>query len=193
VELDHLPFEILAVSPVESAGESQPDAAPAPDPWTGRTSYQELSAPYLLARVEAPRQVSLHFASPTAFKSADQHQPLPLPELVFGSLLQRWNDYAPIVFPPEVRRYCAECLAISRFNLKSRVAPLKSGAKRIGGVGEVTYTSLNYDRYWMSVVHTLAEFCLYAGVGVSASQGLGQARAVREGTRSPGRTFAGDE
>jgi CRISPR-associated endoribonuclease Cas6 len=103
-----------------------------------------------------------------------------LPELVFNSLLERWNAFAPIAFPPETRRYAAECLAIGRYHLSSRVVPTKSVGKRIGAVGFVTYTSLNFDRYWMSVIAVLSHFALFAGVGAGTTMGLGQCRPLEE-------------
>jgi CRISPR-associated endoribonuclease Cas6 len=150
---------------------------PSNSDWSALTSYQDLSAPYLLARQEAPRRVTLKFTSPTCFKSKGMHVPIPTPELVFGSLLERWNTFAPVVFPPETRRYAAECLAVSRYNLSSRPVPVKSRGMRVGGLGEITYTSLVYDRYWMSVVQTLAAFALFSGVGAGTAHGLGQCRS----------------
>jgi CRISPR-associated endoribonuclease Cas6 len=47
-------------------------------------------------------------------------------------------------------------------------------------VGDVTYTSINYDRYWMSVMAVLARFALFSGVGASTTMGLGQARGKEE-------------
>jgi CRISPR-associated endoribonuclease Cas6 len=104
------------------------------------------------------------------------HIPIPLPELVFGSLLEKWNTFAPIAFPPETRRYAAECLAVSRYKLESRSVGVKGQALRMGGIGRVTYTTLNYDRYWMSLVQVLAEFALFASVGAGTTMGLGQGR-----------------
>lgn len=147
-------------------------------PWMAATTFQELAADLLLARRPAPRRITLRFTSPTTFKSAGKHVPIPLPELVFGSLLERWNAHAPIAFPPETRRYAAECLAVGRYRLSSRRVPMKGGGLRIGAIGEITYTSLNYDRYWMSVIGTLAAFALFSGVGAGTSMGLGQARQV---------------
>lgn len=170
LELDYLPFEIVAV---HSAPSPQ-----APHVWSASNSYQELSAPYLLARVNPERRVSLRLASPTTFKTAGRHMPFPLPELVFGSLLERWNAFAPITLPAEVRRYAAECLAVSCYHLRTLSVPFKSGGLRVGSVGEVSYTSLNYDRYWMSLIHLLAEFSLYSGVGAGTTQGLGQVRRL---------------
>jgi CRISPR-associated endoribonuclease Cas6 len=184
LELDFIPFQVTASSLSASAAGSQAAGSlaagsQAADSWAGQTSYHTLGAPYLLAKIPAGRQVSLELASPASWKSAaGMHLPLALPELVFGSLLNRWNEFAPITFPEETRRYAAECLAISRFELSSRVVPLKRGSKRIGCVGKITYTSLNYDRYWMSLIQTLADYAFYAGVGVSTAQGLGQCRRI---------------
>lgn len=190
IELDYVPFQILAIAP-KSESELQGDPEHINSiPWTGQTTYPELSAPYLLAKVIPERQVTLEFSSPASWKSAlGMHVPLPLPELVFGSLLNRWNEFAPVTFPEEVRRYAAECLAISHYRLSSRVIPLKRGSKRIGCVGGVSYVSINFDRYWMSVIQTLADFAFFAGVGVSTTQGMGQCRKTDDrsyfGSRKP--------
>jgi CRISPR-associated endoribonuclease Cas6 len=191
VELDYLRFRVEAVDPVgdlgfipsskqqssaEQTGTSVSGQNGGSNPWAAVTSYQELSAPYLLAQKPAPKHITLRFTSPTTFKSGGMHVPIPLPELTFGSLLERWNSFAPIAFPPEARRYAAECLAIGRYDLSSRVVPTKGRGLRVGAVGEVRYTCLNYDRYWMSLMTTLARFALFAGVGAGTGMGLGQCR-----------------
>ncbi len=176
VELDYIPFEVTAVQPcLPGSPPSSPEKRSA---WAAASSYQELSAPYLLAKQPAPRRLSLQFNSPTTFKSGGRHVPMPLPELVFGSLLERWNAWAPITFPAEVKRYAAECLAVSKYALETRPVPMKSGGLRVGAVGRISYASLNYDQYWMSVLAVLAAFSLYCGVGAGTSSGLGQARAT---------------
>ncbi len=181
VELDRLPFQVTGARPRRMLPEE--DSGHAPD----ATSYQELSAPLLLARRPAPRRLTLRFTSPTTFKSGGKHLPIPLPELVFGSLLERWNAFAPLAFPPEARRYAAECLAVSRYRLSSRSLPTKDGGLRFGAQGEVTYTSLNYDRYWMSVIGVLAEFARFAGVGAGTAAGMGQCRLVEGNTADEAR------
>jgi CRISPR-associated endoribonuclease Cas6 len=190
LELDYHPFRIRALQPdpqsalqdsQASLADSLPSFHTAQASWSALSSYQALSAPFLLAKIAPPRRISLQFTSPTAFKSGGMHVPLPLPELVFNSLLERWNAFAPIRFPPETRRYAAECLAVSRFKLSSRVTPVKSRGIRVGAVGEITYTSLNYDRYWMSVLAALARDARFFGVGAGTTMGYGQCRWV-EGT-----------
>jgi len=177
VQLDYLPFHIETLAP-DFTSSASPIPVGGEHPWAAANTYQDLGASFLLARQPAPRRISLQFTSPTTFKSGGMHIPLPLPDLVFGSLLERWNAFAPITFPPETKRYAAECLAVSYYKLSSRAVPMKSGGLRVGAVGEISYASLNYDRYWMSVIAVLAAFALYAGVGAGTAMGLGQCRQV---------------
>lgn len=169
VELDYLPFEVLAVTTDQHVLE-----------WASAAAYEELAARHLPAEGSAPRRIAFQFTSPTAFNTQGRTQPLPLPRLVFQSLLLRWNAVAPRSFPEETIRFAEECLAISRFQLKSRSVPLKEGGLRMGAVGEVTFATLNYDRYWMGILHTLAEFAFFAGVGAATTLGLGQCRRSTE-------------
>ena len=57
---------------------------------------------------------------------------------------------------------------------------MKRGGLRVGFTGQATFTSLNYDHYWMSVCAALADFALFAGVGAGTSMGLGQCKAVSD-------------
>ena len=166
IELDYLPFTIVRVT-------DSPDE----DEWAGTADYQALAATHLLTPNPPDRQVMFELISPTAFRSSDRTQPLPLPRLVFHSLAARWNAFAPVAFPPEVERYAEECLAISRFDLHSRPVTVNNGL-RIGAVGRVAYTALTYDRYWLGVLHTLAAYARFAGIGIMTGPGMGQARAI---------------
>lgn len=168
VELERVAFTVEAAA---SAAEEHP--------WAGRTTYEALAARWLV-RAELPEaHIHLHLASPTAFKVGGKAQPFPLPELVFGSLLEKWNAYAPLAFPEETRRFAAECLGVSRFELGTHAAPFKGeGVVKFGAVGTVTYAALNRDRYWLSVVHLLADFAQFAGVGTGTTMGMGQCRRV---------------
>ena len=144
--------------------------------WSGRTTYETLAAAQL-TRPDAPdRQVTLEFAAPTAFKSKEMTVPVPLPGLVFGSLVERWNAFSPVVLSPEMRRYGEEAMAISRYRLESRAVEQKNQGVRIGAVGQATYRALAGDRYWLSVMQMLAEFALYSGVGVQTATGMGMVR-----------------
>lgn len=165
VDLDYVSFRVVeaAVHPEQQS-------------WAASSSYQNLASAHLVSAEPPARRISLQFTSPTTFKSKGRNLPLPLPNLVFHSLLERWNSFAPLAFPPEARRYASECLAVCRYKLSSRAVRVKNSGIRIGAVGEITYTTLNYDRYWMSLMHALAAYSMFAGVGAGTSMGMGQCR-----------------
>lgn len=157
----------------------------AADPWTGTSTYETLAARQLTATDEQSKRTLLRFAAPTAFKSAGKTVPIPLPGLVFGSLVERWNSFSPVTLSPEMRRFGEEMVAISRYRLSSRPVVQKNGALRMGGVGDVTYTALGGDRYWRGVMQMLADYVRFSGVGVQTTTGMGQCRRVDVGTREP--------
>jgi CRISPR-associated endoribonuclease Cas6 len=147
-------------------------------PWAGKTTCETLAASHLLSSSRAVNEVELHFASPTAFHSKEMTMPVPLPDLVFGSLVDRWNAFSPVTISPEIRRYGAEVMAISRYRLESWPVEQKGQGVRVGGVGRVRYSALSNDRYWLAVMQMLADFALYSGVGVMTTTGMGQARRI---------------
>lgn len=173
-------------------------------PWAGRMSYQDLAGPFLLGgRERLGPAIRLEFASPTTFRSGGRYVPLPLPELVFGSLLDKWQSFAPIALHPEARRFAAEAVVLSRYELRTRGMPYGKGEggrmreavsivntlggtggqqgasivnMMIGFTGRVVFTALNRDRYWLSVLHLLSAFAFFSGVGYQTGAGLGQVR-----------------
>ena len=118
--LDGLPLHVLGV--MTAADEH---------PWAGAETYAGLAAARLVGGDPAARQISLLFTSPTSFRSQERHVPLPLPELVFGSLLERWNTFAPLALPVEVKRYAAECLAVSRHDIAGRDGDVVNGSHAV--------------------------------------------------------------
>ncbi|MFN3762321.1 MAG: CRISPR system precrRNA processing endoribonuclease RAMP protein Cas6 [Anaerolineae bacterium] len=149
---------------------------PSVHPWAGRTTYQELLRRFLPGGEPAPRHLELEFFSPTAFHSGGRNVPLPLPDLVYGSLVERWNEFAPVTVSPEVRRFAQECVVISRYELSTRAVPEKGEGLQIGFLGRCRYTVLRADPYWLSVLHVLTDYAFYAGVGYQTTAGMGQAR-----------------
>jgi CRISPR-associated endoribonuclease Cas6 len=167
IDLDGHAWQVTALASAANA-----------DPWAGTASYEELAAPLLERHSALPDRWELQFATPVTFRRRGLNMPLPLPELVFGSLLDRWNAFAPIALPEEVRRYAEECLALSRYDLQSLAGPTSGGALQIGGVGRCTYKAMNRDRYWQACIDTLARFACYAGVGAATTRGFGQTRLL---------------
>jgi len=149
-------------------------------PWAGVSSYETLAAALLERPVALPARWEVLFASPVTFRRRGMNMPMPLPELVFGSLLDKWNGFASIALPDEVRRYAEECMAISRYDMHTAAGPTSAGALQIGGLGRCTYQAINKDRYWQACIATLARFAFYSGIGAATTRGFGQARLTEE-------------
>lgn len=147
-------------------------------PWAGQTTYAALLARHLPPREPPARRLELEFFSPTAFHSGGRNVPLPLPDLVYGSLVEKWNDFAPVAVSPQVRRFAQEGVAISWYNLFTQVVMGKGAGRQIGFVGRCRYTVLRADPYWQGVLELLTDYAFYAGVGYQTSQGMGQVRRV---------------
>ncbi|ACL26292.1 CRISPR-associated endoribonuclease Cas6 [Chloroflexus aggregans] len=177
LELDGLPWRVIA----------RADTV-AEHPWANRADYQELAAPLLRRPDRLPNTWTLEFAAPVTFRQRGMTMPLPLPDLVFGSLLEQWNASAELALPDEVRRYATECLAISRFDLRSVAVPTSGGAIQIGALGRCTYRAMTGDRYWRACIDVLAAFAFYSGVGAGTARGFGQTRLVPAPHPEPNRS-----
>jgi CRISPR-associated endoribonuclease Cas6 len=154
---------------------------PVEDGWAGKTSYEELAAAVVQGRRRVTSSLTLAFVSPVTFKAGqadDLHMPLPLPGLVFGSLVDRWNAFSAVQLDAALRQFAEQRVAISHFQLASEMVPQKNHGLRIGGKGEVTYLVLEKEPYWMSVLNLLADFALYSGVGAQSATGMGQVRRI---------------
>ncbi len=136
--------------------------------------YEELFGRYFPAG-PVRRSLELTFDTPTAFHSGSKNVPLPLPELVFGSILERWNGYAPLTLGQTVRDFARECVGIAYYDLKAWAVAV-AGGKQVGFVGRVGYRVLKYDPYFTRALNLLADFAQFCGIGVKTSMGMGQAR-----------------
>lgn len=153
--------------------------------WAGQSSYEEIAGHHLLPKTVPAHQAEIEFISPTAFRSAGRIMPLPLPGLVYGALMEKWNTFAPVGISEEVRRFAEECLAISRCQISTRAVSAKEYSVKVGFVGFCRYTALNRDRYWLSLIQLLTDYAFYAGVGYQTAVGMGQARRAQNSRREP--------
>jgi len=167
---------------------------PTEHPWARQTTYEALIKENLMSTEQLGRALTLQFASPTTFRRTERTSSLtngegqayrvaghnfllPLPGLVFDSYLQKWNAFAPVALPPEVKRYAEECVAVSRYRLQ--VVLMEFGEVReLGFVGTCRFTALVADPYWLRLLHLLAAFAFYAGTGHHTTRGMGQTRKL---------------
>ncbi len=140
-------------------------------PWAGITEWN--------AFLEGPhhREVVLHFATPTAFRAGDLDLPLPVPRLVFGGLLAKWNAFSPLtleVSPEEIARR----IALSGHRIRSR-AVFDGRAHIVGFVGRARFRALRGSSpELVKAMNALARFAFFAGVGRKTTHGMGLVRVV---------------
>lgn len=139
-------------------------------PWARFVSYSDL----LKQASDNERQLKLHFCTPTTFRLTKYDSALPTPELVFKSLLRRWNQYSEIPFSEEI----IEPIYPSFFEIKTEIAT-DSRSKLIGCLGNVTFQILGeVESSIIQQINALADFTLYAGVGRKTPMGMGMVRRV---------------
>lgn len=154
----------LAGSPIKvtSIGPSSVEH-PAPG-----TSYRSL-----LESATRPRTISLRFLSPTSFRRDKEQIVLPLPELVFRSLISRWNRFSPTPLP-EGTAEAIQNVRLARYTSLSTSMVEFSTYRVIGFTGEVDFALLrgtpdNFAR----TLDSLTQFAYYAGIGYKTTMGMG--------------------
>ncbi|MDQ1301762.1 MAG: Cas6 protein [Chloroflexota bacterium] len=146
--------------------------------WAGMGSYAALAQQHTLAPRPPGPWLNLRFASPTTFRSGGIHIPLPIPGLLLGHWLEKWNAFSPLALHPDVRAFAEEQVVVNRFDLHTE--PVSFGpATIIGFVGQCSLTVKHEDPYWRRIPHLLAAFSFWCGTGHKTTQGLGQTRPSR--------------
>ena len=173
LELDRQRFAVVAVS--SNARQH---------PWAGWQSYDDLYTATWQGPAGAAPLLTLEFVSPTAFLSQGRAVLWPEPHRVFGSLLQRWQAYAPALLPGDLEDAFAACLDVDAYELQTRVQRYAKGAGRQvwyqkGFVGTCRYRAQRgTPEAVLRVAHLLARYALFAGVGSRTTAGMGQVRQV---------------
>lgn len=180
--LPHLP-PTLSVGDMELAVRGW-TADEAKDGWAGCSSYSELAQRHTLAPRPPGPWISLRFASPTTFRSQGIHVPLPIPQLMLGHWLEKWNAFAPLSLHPDVRAFAEGAVAVNRYDLHTEAIQF-GAATIIGFTGSCSLIVRSDDPYWRRIPHLLAAFSFWCGTGHRTPYGLGQtrpyaARAARE-------------
>lgn len=173
LELDRQCFEVVTVSS---------DARQ--HPWAQRQSYNDLYNDIWQEAVGVSPLLALEFVSPTVFLSQGRSVLWPEPHRVFGSLLQRWQTWAPALLPDDLEDALAVCIDVDAYELQTRVQRYAKGSGRQvwyqkGFVGTCRYRAQNgTPEAVLRVAHLLARYALFAGVGSRTTAGMGQVRQV---------------
>lgn len=121
----------------------------------------------------------LRFLSPTLFRLSGQELALPLPELIFGSLLQRWNRFSPGPLPDDAHIFAAHNLKLDYARIETFASELDN-QRLIGFVGRVTFRATSQDRFYLQTLQTLCDYSFYAGCGYKTTAGFGQVEPLEQ-------------
>jgi CRISPR-associated endoribonuclease Cas6 len=140
-------------------------------------SYEEL-----LSAATSEHNIALHFLSPTVFRSEGKRNVLfPEPELVFGSLLNRWNAFSPVKLSTELQQCFSSQILLARYKLET-------GMLNFGNYQETGFTGRSsfilddkLSEQQSRAINALADFALYSGIGAKTTMGMGQTRRIKIG------------
>jgi len=140
-------------------------------PWAGSSDWLDLF------NLSASKQIKLFFYTPTAFRQGDVDLPLPLPRLVFRSLLARWNAFAPFPLPLSTQTIDRK-IAVSSARIQTRI--FFDGRAHIPGfVGQVEFRILRgVSEEETRAISALASLAFYAGVGRKTTHGMGLVQRI---------------
>ncbi len=150
--------------------------------WSGYATFKQL-----LTEASDDPEIPLRFHSLTAFSLGDlsgvgpRMAMFPEAELVFGSLLTKWNTFADILLEPQPLRELMkdQCILVKRYRLESRVWQFQRHLQP-GFVGYCVYEVKGATAEQRRYFNTLADFAFYAGVGYRTTMGMGQCRRIAD-------------
>jgi len=139
-------------------------------PWANAISY----AQFYEQASESNRQIEFFFCTPTAFRQSNYDCALPTRDLVFNSLINRWNQYSGIELPKTL----VESIFPSFFNIRTEMVA-DSRSKFIGCIGAMNFRILgDVEPLVIKQINALADFALYSGVGRKTTMGMGMLRRL---------------
>ena len=139
------------------------------------TSYENLYHTLVAVEPEPVKAFALKFSTPTAFSQHRTFLPLPVPNLMFRSWLERWNHFAPVYLgSDELVAYLGEAIALSQHKIQTSLFQLPKGYVN-GFTGKVTLQVLSRTEPLLAnVANLLVHYSQFAGTGVKTRLGMGQ-------------------
>jgi len=125
--------------------------------------------------VDWVKRISFRFISPVSFRSFKDDYPFPLPQLIFGSIADKWNlaEKPEALDKEEIQRVSAAVLPES-WNGRTEKVFLKDDRGVTGFVGKFTFNVSMLPKEMQQLLLLLAQFSQFSGVGRLTGQGLGQ-------------------
>ncbi len=115
------------------------------------------------------------FLTPTSFKRGKFDYILPEPELLFKSLLRKWNIFSPEKIGWELLDFVKKHIFVSGLWIKSYKTEISEKARILGFRGRV-YFYADKPSEETRLLRALLKFSEFSGVGRKSTMGFGKAR-----------------
>lgn len=137
------------------------------------SSYEELYHTSIVLEPPTIDRFTLNFLTPTAFSQNRKYLPLPLPQLMFHSWLERWNHFAPVYLGgEELIGYLDNATALAQLRIQTRTVTIQRG-KIPGFTGIVNLRLLQLDPLLANVANLLCQYARFSGTGIKTRLGMG--------------------
>jgi CRISPR-associated endoribonuclease Cas6 len=145
---------------------------------TGQSSYQAiLERNFFNLDEPTPSRLRLGFLTPTGFKTEGLDLPLPVPKLLFGSLLQRWNSFSPGPMAEDSRLFAELKVNLGFYRIQNHSVFVDEQYKS-GFTGKVEFKAVGRDRFYLQTLVALADYSFFAGAGYKTTCGFGQMERI---------------
>ncbi len=155
--------------------------------WAGRSDYEALAR--LAFDSESLVAPGLEFSTPTTFHHDGLAVPVPLPSLVYGSLIHAWDSFSPLPLPAPLLPFVERCVGIARHRIATRMVQFGGSEQHVGFIGTACYVvvpqpssglSPGEYRQRVQLLDLLTRFAFYSGVGARTAVGMGQVRPLSQ-------------
>lgn len=125
----------------------------------------------------APDGCELRFLTPGSFKRQERYVNVPERQLVFQSLVQRWNAFTDFARLEEadLAQHLADACQLTRYDLHSQPFSLE-GRKIYGFCGRMRLRFHGSDMT-RRILGLLCRFAPFAGIGIKTAMGMGAVEA----------------
>lgn len=138
------------------------------------TTYENLYTELVASEPESTRKFELNFLTPTAFAQNRTHLPLPVPQLMFRSWLERWNHFAPVYLGgDDLITYLTSYFTVTRHQIRTSTLPIYQG-QCTGFTGQVTLQAIGkVEPLLINVAHLLVNYAAFSGTGIKTRLSMG--------------------
>ncbi len=133
-------------------------------------SYEELR------QIKPKPYFYFYFQTPVSFKKGDIDYPLPDPELVFKSLIKKWNYFAPFRVEVDLKKALEEKLCVIFAGIRTHNIRLSLGTGVTGFTGKVIFYGKNLTEEELLWLNILGIFSNFTGVGRKTTMSLGMTK-----------------